>query len=424
MDFVDTDYEPKENELKAVFRIEAGKGNTFKEAAGKVAKESSVGTWTHIGTVNERAKRIKARVYSLNKPYVKVAYPPELFELDNVPQIMSSVAGNIFGMKAVKNLRLVHLDIPKNMLEKYEGPRYGVEGVRDLMEVPERPLVGTIVKPKLGLDHEEHAEVAEESWKGGCDIVKDDENLTSQPFNQFSDRLTETLEARDRAEEETGEKKVYMCNVTAPLSTMMERAEEIKKQGGRYMMIDVVTTGFSALQEIRRNGPDLVMHAHRAMHAAMTRKEKHGITMQVLGQLYRLIGVDQLHIGTAVGKMEGGKEKVKWIEDNVEELEISEKEIPREYKDRRLTNKWHGTKPVFAVSSGGLHPGHVDPLLDFLGKDIIIQSGGGIHGHPDGSKAGARAMRQAINAKMKEITPQEYAKNHEELKKALEKWKR
>ncbi|MFW5902391.1 MAG: type III ribulose-bisphosphate carboxylase [archaeon] len=422
MKFIDESYEPKEDDLRTVFRIEPGHGNIFKESASKVAMESSVGTWTDLSTINKRAERIKARVYELNEPYAKVAYPPELFELNNIPQIMSSIAGNIFGMKAVKNLRLVDLGIPKKMLDEYEGPRYGIKGVRKLMEVKSRPLMGTIVKPKLGLNHEKHAKVAEESWKGGCDIVKDDENVTNQLFNKFKDRLTETLESRDKAEDETGEKKVYMCNVTAPHNKMMERAEEIKSQGGRYLMVDVVTSGFSSLQELRNNGPDLVIHAHRAMHAAITRNKKHGITMQALGQLYRLIGVDQLHIGTAVGKMEGDKKEVKWIQENISKKEVTEYDTTMEDMKKRLKQNWHDIKPVFPVSSGGLHPGIVHELMEFMGNNIIIQAGGGIHGHPDGSRTGARAMRQAIDAKMKETNPWEYSEEKEELKKALELW--
>lgn len=422
MKFVDTSYEPSKDDLKVVFRIEPGHGTIFKEAASKIAKESSVGTWTTTDTINERAEKIKARVYELNDPYAKIAYPKELFELNNIPQIMSSIAGNIFGMKSVKNLRLVDLGIPEKILKEYKGPRYGIEGVREMLEVESRPLMGTIVKPKLGLDQKEHAKVAEKSWIGGCDIVKDDENLTSQPFNKFEDRLTETLESRDRAEDETGEKKVYMCNVTAPFNEMMERAEEIKKQGGRYMMIDVVTVGFSALQEMRDEGPDLVIHAHRAMHGAITRKKEHGITMQALGQLYRLIGVDQLHIGTGVGKMEGEKNDIKWIKENISKKEVTEYDTTMEDMKKRLKQNWHQIKPVFPVSSGGLHPGIIHELMDFLGKDLIIQAGGGVHGHPDGSKAGAKAMRQAIDAKMNKENPWKYSEEKEELKKALELW--
>lgn len=190
------------------------------------------------------------------------------------------------------------------------------------------------------------------------------------------------------------------------------------------MMIDVVTTGFSALQEMRREGPELVMHAHRAMHAAMTRKEKHGITMQTLGQIYRLIGVDQLHVGTAVGKMEGGKQKVRWIEDNVKEKEIKKDDIPPQEKSQKIAMDWHNIKPAFPVSSGGLHPGLIHELIGFMGKDIIIQAGGGVHGHPEGSRKGAKAMRQAVEAKLKGINPKEYAEKEEnkELKKALGKW--
>jgi len=159
----------------------------------------------------------------------------------------------------------------------------------------------------------------------------------------------------------------------------------------------------------------LVIHAHRAGHAAFTRNPKHGISMLVIAKLARLIGVDQLHIGTVVGKMEGPKKEVVALDQEMEKEIIKGKRLV-------LSEKWYHIKPVFAVCSGGLHPGHVPSLVRMLGKDIIIQMGGGIHAHPQGTIAGATAARRAIEATMKGIPLREYAAKYKELQEALKKF--
>jgi ribulose-bisphosphate carboxylase large chain len=128
-----------------------------------------------------------------------------------------------------------------------------------------------------------------------------------------------------------------------------------------------------------------------------------------------MVGVDSLHIGTAFGKMTGGKDEVLHIEQEIEQ------QATKQTKEN-LSQKWFGLKPVFAVASGGVHPGIVDKIMEFMGNDVVIQAGGGIHGHPDGTVKGAIAMRQAVDATIKKIPLKEYAKTHEELRKALEKW--
>lgn len=415
--YIDTKYEPEKNDLVCEFRLEPARGISMKKAAEQVAAESSVGTWTEVKTMNPRIRKMAAKVFEMNGNYVKIAYPLELFEPGNIPQILSSIAGNVFGMKAVKNLRLEDVEWPYELIKSFKGPVYGIKGIRKMLKVPERPLVGSILKPKLGLNEKEHAEVAYEAWVGGVDIIKDDENLSNQSFNNFSERVLETLRMRDKAEEETGERKVYMPNVTAESDTMLKRANFVKEAGGEYVMVDIITTGWSALQTLREANEDLrlVLHGHRAGHATFTRNKKHGISMVVIGDISRLIGLDQLHIGTVIGKMEGVKEETLIIEEEIE------KRIIRE-KSHFLAEDWHHIKPVFAVCSGGLHPGTVPYLIKTLGKDIIIQAGGGIHGHKQGTKAGAKAMRQSVDAVMQNITLRDYAKNHRELAIALKQW--
>jgi ribulose-bisphosphate carboxylase large chain len=403
LDFVDLEYKPAETDVICTFYVEP-KGISLKEAAGGVAAESSIGTWTELTTEKPYVERLAAHVFSIDDNVAKIAYPVELFERGNMPNILSSVAGNVFGLKALKNLRLNNIELPTELLKSFNGPRFGIEGVRKLLRVSERPLVGTIIKPKLGLTTNDHAQVAYDAWAGGCDFVKDDENLSSQRFNPFEERVVKTLESRDKAEEETGERKVYMVNVTSETGTMVKRAEYVLAQGGEYVMVDILTCGFSALQTLRNQGFKLVIHAHRAGHAAFTKNQKHGISMYVVTKVARAIGVDQLHVGTVVGKMSETREEVLG---NIDACKMP----------------MGGLKPVLPVASGGIHPKLVPALMKTFGKDFVIQAGGGIHGHTGGTFAGATAMRQAVDAALKGKKLEEYAKNHKELKTALTLWK-
>ncbi len=416
MPYTNLRYVPGGNDTVCEFFIEPARGTSIKKAAEHVAAESSTGTWTRVHTEKGYMRSLAAKVFRIRGNSVRIAYPEGLFEHGNIPQILSSVAGNIFGMKAVKNIRLVDIGLPRKIVKSFPGPAYGIRGVRKIMNVRRRPLVGTIIKPKIGLRTEDHARVAHEAWVGGCDIVKDDENLTNQAFNPFEKRVVKTLEARDKAEQETGEKKAYMPNVTSETGEMLRRAEFVKDHGGRYVMVDIVTCGFSGLQSLREAGLGLIIHAHRAMHAAFTRNPKHGVSMLVLAKLARLAGVDQLHIGTIVGKMEGGREEVQNVREGVENEIVNG-------KGSILSQKWHGTKPVFAVCSGGLHPGYVPKLMEYLGSDIIIQMGGGIHAHPEGTKAGAMAARQAVDLAVQGLPFKDFSKNYRELGLAIKAWR-
>ncbi|UCE29961.1 MAG: type III ribulose-bisphosphate carboxylase [Candidatus Bathyarchaeota archaeon] len=402
MDFVDFSYKPKETDVICTFYVEPA-GVSIEEAAGGVCAESSIGTWTELATVEPYVQRLAACVFNIEGNDVKIAYPIELFEPRNMPNILSSVSGNVFGLRTLSSLRLNDIQFPSELIRSFSGPEHGVDGIRKLLRVYDRPLVGTIIKPKLGLKTMDHARVAYEAWVGGCDIVKDDENLSSQEFNPFEDRVIKTLESRTRAEKDTGEKKVYMANITAETHEMLRRAEFVIDHGGEYVMLDILTCGFAALQTLRKQDFRLVIHAHRAGHGAFTKNPKHGISMRVVAKIARIIGVDQLHVGTVVGKMFDTRDEVT---ENCEALKM----------------EMAGLKRVLPVASGGLHPGLVPALIEFFGEDFVIQAGGGIHGHRDGTVAGARAMQQAVDATLQGISLKEYAKEHTELRKALQVW--
>jgi ribulose-bisphosphate carboxylase large chain len=425
VDYVDLNYEPNEKDLITMYYVERAPEAcpTLEQACEEIAKESSIGTWTDIITMSkEIAEKLRPSTYYIDEVnhIVKIAYPQDLFEANNMSQILSAIAGNIYGMKALKNLRLIDISFPTKIVDAYPGPKFGINGIRKLIKINKRPLLGTIVKPKVGLNEIEHARVCGQAWKGGLDIVKDDENLTSMIFNKFEKRIEETLKIRDKIEIETGEKKIYMPNITAPVSIMKKRADFVLDHGGEYIMLDILTVGFSALQEIREylDDKNMVFHAHRAMHAALTRNKKHGMTMLSLAKIMRLIGMDQLHTGTVVGKMEGGKHEVLEINKVITEKSIKGNNISL------LDQDWGNLKPILPVASGGLSPLHVPELIDILGTNIVFQFGGGCHGHPNGTEAGAKAIRQAVDAVLSNTTLKEYAKSHLELQKAIDKWGR
>jgi ribulose-bisphosphate carboxylase large chain len=324
-------------------------------------------------------------------------------------------------MKRIKALRLEDIYLPKRFLEGFKGPLKGVRGVQDIFKVYDRPIVGTVPKPKVGYSPDEVEKLAYEILSGGMDYIKDDENLTSPSYCRFEARAKAIMRAIERAEKETGERKAWFANITADIREMERRLKLVADLGNPYVMVDVVVTGWSALTYIRDLAEEygLAIHAHRAMHAAFTRNKYHGISMYVLAKLYRVIGVDQLHVGTAgAGKLEG--EKV----DVIRYARILREQHYKPDKDDVFHLEqpmWH-IKPAMPVSSGGLHPGNLPIVMEALGMPLVLQIGGGVVGHPDGPRAGAAAVRQALEAIKQGIPLDEYAKQHRELARALEKW--
>lgn len=415
-EFVDFSYSPAKDDLICLYYFEPAKGISAKEAIGRVASESSAGTWTTLHQLPKRVDRIKARAFELNGKYVKVAYPIELWEPGNAPQLLSGIAGNIFGMKALRNLKLLDASLPKEYIEHFRGPGSGIQGIRSMLKIKKRPITGAVPKPKIGFSAEEHAEVAYETWMGGFDLTKDDENLTSTSFNRFEERVERMAKLRERAENLTGEEKDALLNITGETNEMVRRARILHNFGWRFAMIDVITCGTSAVQTLRNECGDLgiAIHAHRAMHAAFDRNPKHGISMYFLAKLMRLIGVDEIHVGTAVGKLVSTKKEVMDIAGVLRESYIGRPFLPQD---------WGSIKPALPVSSGGLHPGLIPEVMRILGNDCTLLVSGGIHGHPAGTRAGAMAVMQAIEATMDGTDLGEYAKKHEELQQALDKWK-
>jgi len=427
--YTDLKYKPSSEEDFVVLFWARG-SMPIEKIAEALAAESSVGSWTKLKTMNSFVwKHYRARVFWVaktgkNSGLIKITYPIEHFDKKNVSQFQTSILGNIFGLKELDELYVLDVSIPLKYQEQFKGPLRGLEGIRKMAGTKKsrRPHVGTIVKPKVGLAPKEWAKVAYESYLGGLDLVKDDENLADQDFCRWKDRLHEVVKAIERAGKETGQNHLYATNVTDRHSRMVERVEylgEMGLQDNVIVMLDVYIMGLGALEEIldytRRYG--FATHGHRAGFAAANRGS-FGINFQIYEKFYRILGIDQMHIGTGVGKMEGGPLAVKRYHDIADQQELEEKMY---FGSLAMEFASH-IRPMLSIASGGLDAGRIDALVELQGKETNIQAGAGVHGHPGGTVKGALSMRQAVDAVMKGIPAKEYAKTHKELAQALKTW--
>src|SRR5438477_3963995 len=314
MGYYDADYVPKDTDILCAFRIVPQPGVDSIEAAAAVAGESSTATWTVVWTDRlTDHKHYQAKAYRVepvpgtDQFIARIAYDIDLFEEGSIANLTSSIIGNVFGFKALKSLRLEDMRIPPHYVKTFQGPAHGIVTERELLDKFGRPLLGATVKPKLGLSAKNYGRVVYEALKGGLDFTKDDENINSQPFMRWRDRYLYSIEGVNRASASTGEVKGHYMNVTAAtMEEMYERAEFAQEIGSVIIMMDL-TVGYTAMQSMsrwaRRNG--MLLHLHRAGHGTYTRQKSHGVSFRVIAKWCRLLGVDHIHAGTVVGKLEG-----------------------------------------------------------------------------------------------------------------------
>src|ERR1700674_1524075 len=403
MGYYDADYFPKGTDILCASRITPQPGIDAIEAAAAVAGESSTATWTVVWTDRlTDYKHYQAKAYSVepvpgtDQFIAKIAYDIDLFEEASVANLTSSIIGNVFGFKALKALRLEDMRIPSHYVKTFQGPAHGIVMEREYMDKFGRPLLGATVKPKLGLSGRNYGRVVYEALKGGLDFTKDDENINSQPFMRWRDRYLYSIEGVNRASASSGEVKGHYMNVTAAtMEDMYERAEFAKEIGSIIIMMDL-TVGFTAMQSMskwaRRNG--MILHLHRAGHGTYTRQKNHGVSFRVIAKWCRMLGVDHIHAGTVVGKLEGDPAMTKGYYDTLRLDHIPESPETGIYFDQ----DWASMPGVMPVASGGIHAGQMHQLLRYLGEDVVLQFGGGTIGHPMGVSAGATANRVAVEA--------------------------
>jgi ribulose-bisphosphate carboxylase large chain len=441
MGYYRPDYAPKDSDILAAFRVTPQPGVPFEEAAAAVAGESSTATWTVVWTDRlTTLERYQAKCYRVDpvpgnpEQYIAyIAYDIDLFEEGSISNMTSSIIGNVFGFKALKALRLEDLRIPPHYHKTFQGPPHGIQVERDLLNKYGRPLLGCTVKPKLGLSGRNYGRVVYEGLRGGLDFTKDDENINSQPFMRWRDRFLYCMEAVKKAEAETGERKGHYMNVTAAdMEEMYRRAEFAKELGSVIVMIDL-TIGFTAMTSMskwaRNNG--VLLHLHRAGHATFTRQKNHGVNFRVLAKWCRMLGVDHIHAGTVVGKLEGDPNITRGYYKTIRDPYVHQDPSQGLYFDQ----DWLSMPGLFPVASGGIHAGQMHQLLHYLGDDVVLQFGGGTVGHPMGIAAGATANRVALEAMIQarnegrdclaegpEIL-EKAAKGSPELRAALDTWK-
>ncbi|GAB4368519.1 MAG: form I ribulose bisphosphate carboxylase large subunit [Kiloniellaceae bacterium] len=404
MGYWEPDYEPKDTDVIALFRITPQDGVDPIEAAAAVAGESSTATWTVVWTDRlTAAEKYRAKAYRVDpvpnaegQYFAYIAYDLDLFEPGSIANLTASIIGNVFGFKPLKGLRLEDMRFPVAYVKTFQGPATGIVVERERLDKFGRPLLGATVKPKLGLSGRNYGRVVYEALKGGLDFTKDDENINSQPFMHWRERFLYCMEAVNKAQAATGEMKGTYLNVTAAtMEDMYERAEFAKELGSCIVMIDLVI-GYTAIQSMakwaRKN--DMILHLHRAGHSTYTRQKTHGVSFRVIAKWMRLAGVDHIHAGTVVGKLEGDPATTKGYYDICRE----------EFNPVALENgiffdqHWASLNKLMPVASGGIHAGQMHQLLDLLGEDVVLQFGGGTIGHPMGIAAGATANRVALEA--------------------------
>ena len=441
MGYWEPDYDPKETDIIAIFRITPQDGVDPIEAAAAVAGESSTATWTVVWTDRLTAcEKYRAKAYRVdptpnnpNEYFAYIAYELDLFEPGSIANLTASIIGNVFGFKPLKALRLEDMRLPVAYIKTFQGPATGIVVERERLNCYGRPLLGATVKPKLGLSGRNYGRVVYEALKGGLDFTKDDENINSQPFMHWRDRFLYCMEAVNRASAATGEVKGTYLNVTAgTMEEMYKRAEFAKELGSVIIMIDLVI-GYTAIQSMAKwaRDNDMILHLHRAGHSTYTRQKIHGVSFRVIAKWMRLAGVDHIHAGTVVGKLEGDPATTKGYYDI-----CREEHNPVSLETGLFFEQdWASLNKVMPVASGGIHAGQMHQLIHYLGEDVVLQFGGGTIGHPQGIAAGATANRVALEAMIyarnagRDYLAEgptilaEAAKNCTPLRQALDIWK-
>jgi len=408
-----------EKYIIASFIIKRPKGHNVNYLSRFAAIEQSTGTWVRVPAETAEVRKhhvarvlgvyevpmyeyiipkdIKERTY-----FVQIGFPVINVKNNGIPLLLTTVIGNI---SITYGLKLVDLAFPKSYLEDYKGPKFGIDGLRKLLKVPKRPLLNNMVKPCTGHTADVAADLVYKAAVGGCDVVKDDELISNAIFNTLEERITKVMEAIDRADSEKGEKTLYTINITTKFPDMFEYADKMVELGANALMINYLTTGFEALRQLAEDPSIKVpILGHMDFGGAYFGGVWTGMTsMLTFAKLPRICGADTVVIPAPYGKADILEER---YEQNLKALRFPLQHI----------------KPTLPMPSGGITQGMVEKCIKEAGNDILIGSGGGIHSHPDGPIAGAKAFRQAIDAVMQGRKVKEAAKEHKELGVALGVW--
>ena len=300
------------------------------------------------------------------------------------PMILSTLFGNISASGPIK---MIDCAFPKKYVEQFTGPKFGVEGIRDRLGVHDRPLVNAMIKPNTGWTPEEGADLFYQASRGGVDIIKDDELMPcNEDFCPQKDRVTLFMQKEKQVFEETGEHTLYATNITDRIDKVRDNAYRAIEYGANCLMINTYTSGFGTLQMLSEDpNIDVPILAHIDFAGVFCGATYTGLSAPLtIGKFVRLAGGDMQINGHPWGK-----------------FPFPMKSLSRCF--RFFTQPWWNIKPMLYLVSGGTNQMMVDKAIKALGTDIVLAAGGAIHGHPAGSEAGAKSMRQAIDAAMEGV---------------------
>ena len=395
------------------------------QAAEIMAGEQSSGTFRSVPAETPELKlRAAARIEQLEAlelvmtPTLPGAMQPKdkqiwhralvtlSWPLDNIgpslPNLITTIAGNLFELQPLSGIRLLDLRLPTAFAEHYAGPKFGIQGTRAFAGVPERPLIGTIIKPSVGLSAEATGALVTDLCAGGIDFIKDDELQADGPACPFEDRVKSTMRAVNAAADKTGKKAMVAFNLTGETDEMRRRHDLVRDCGGTCVMVNLTGVGMSGMIDIGRH-TELPIHAHRAGWGALTRDPLLGWSYPAWSKLWRLAGADHMHVNGFDNKFTESNESVAA---SVASL-----------KDPLFGNSPMCALPVF---SSGQTVRQAAATLNAAGSpDVLVTAGGGIIAHPDGVTEGVKAMRQAYDAAMQGVDVDVYAKEYHELTAAL-----
>lgn len=388
----------------------------FDKKALAIAVGLTVGSWTELPEAKkaEMEKHLgKVLSVDVHEPAngaageryadIRIAYPDINFSRD-IPALLVTVFGKL---SMDGRIKLIDLDVSENFASAFPGPRFGLSGVRDLLGVHDRPLLMSIFKSVVGHDL---ANLRDQFYKqalGGVDLIKDDEILFENPLTPLEKRVETCMEAARRAQEETGQKLLYAVNLTGPTSQLAANARKAVAAGANALLFNVLSYGYDVLHELSQDPEiNVPIAAHPALAGALYPSPHYGIGASLLlGKLMRLAGADLVLFPSPYGSVVMPKE---------ENLAVK----------NALLEPLHQLRTSFPVPSAGIHPGLVPLILKDFGTDVVVNAGGGIHGHPMGTAAGGQAFRQAISAALNHTPLREAAaaESNEALQAAINAW--
>ncbi|PWW19501.1 2,3-diketo-5-methylthiopentyl-1-phosphate enolase [Cytobacillus oceanisediminis] len=399
------------SEIIATYLIHDSKHNPEKKAE-EIALGLTVGSWTHLPELEKnQLRKHKGRVVSVEglltaegsketAAIIKIAYPTANFSPD-MPAILTTVFGKL---SLDGKIKLIDLQFSDEIKSFFPGPRFGIEGLREKLNVGSRPLLMSIFKGVLGKDMNFLTSQLRQQALGGIDIVKDDEILFENELTPFEERITEGKKVLGQVFEETGHRTLYAVNLTGRTFDLKVKARKAASLGADLLLFNVFAYGLDVLQELREDeGIGLPIMAHPAVSGALSASSIYGISYPLLlGKLLRYAGADLSLFPSPYGSVALEKEQA---------ISIGQSLTSEDY-----------CKKTFPVPSAGIHPGLVPLLYHDFGTDSVINAGGGVHGHPDGAKGGGLAFRQAIDLTLNGISLSESLSGFPELKKAIDLW--